>query len=287
MDYYKDIQMHPVQPMPIIQPALPVPPVSPMQSMPSVMPAPPMSPVMSMLPIPPVMPVQQALPTQMMSLISPVQLSPPRQDISIEMQRQLQDRCMQDMMQISKELSIKAGEAEIAVRKKDCEAVINVNSQEHLCKKKADIAARRELMKTEIFISEGGEIRITRQMFGEELNAKVPFTIKECTVFKTQNRKESILRFMFSDGLKRTGEIYFVDGALDDRTINKKFNAAGIRFGHSHEKETMLRQELIVKLISKAEVQYVPLKKGWYIENGFYKFCFPEDITFEEVRRNV
>ena len=203
------------------------------------------------------------------------------------MQNQLAYQAQLDVIKTNHEMAKELEKAEIAVRKNEVVKGTNIDAETTLLKIREDVRTRRELMKTDFELDSDGSVRISQQMFGGEMKDTSPFKIWDVRLLKNSSTEEEILTFIYELQTGKRGTVSISVEQIDERYVNKKFTAAGLSFGFSHGKESAMHQKLVAKLISVAPVKILPLTRGWYEYEGRPKFCFPEDFTFEEARKNV
>lgn len=167
---------------------------------------------------------------------------------------------------------------------------IEVSSAKAKAEMLSDIAAQRELQKLKVEVAFGQKVKMIRERFGGELFDETIFSVIRWENFiclEEEKVKDKVLRLVIMDGNSRKKVIFYCYRKLEDRYINKKFNAAGIIFGFSHVKEMRVRKIFLAKLIETASDYFIPAHHGWYRENGEIRFAFPEDFTWEEVEPYV
>jgi len=178
--------------------------------------------------------------------------------------------------------------AAIEIYKKKAMEDISTQAAAERDKQRADISSRRELQITNVEIQQGGKIRISRELFGDDFIGAVPFTYVQSFMLECSgNENEKILYVKLSSKDKREIEVYMDPEKLEDHYINKKCNSAGICFGFSHAKETLVRKILIDRVRSLAKPVPLCPKHGWYEKDGRIGYAFPETCTWEEVKKRV
>ena len=176
--------------------------------------------------------------------------------------------------------------SDLEIRKKiECERVETEAAVER-AKKKADVAARKELQRIMLNVNKNGDLQIIKELFEGEHRQTMPFRINASIIWRTRIAEESGI--LFASFLKSRDEevCVFLDmGRFLSREINRKMNAAGLRFGLSHMKEVQMRELLFERLREDAVVEYVPTKRGWYRRpDGQLRFAFPEDTVWKELK---
>lgn len=169
------------------------------------------------------------------------------------------------------------------LRKQEMER-ISVEAEEQKAMRRADVTSRRELQKTEIIIKRGEKVRMSKLLFGGKCSDQAEFSVDE--FFRLAcigNEKDKILAVTFQVFEKEKKTLYFWLNELDDKTINKKFNSAGISFGLANDKETSMRRILITKLIETSPICFIPPCHGWYKNGQEIRFSFPGECVWEEV----
>lgn len=174
--------------------------------------------------------------------------------------------------------------ANIEVAKRQALKEIEVLTEKQKAEKRADVASARELQLTGIHLDTDGTVRVCKETFGGNLENPFPFKILDWKIYKTDNNDDEVLYVLIAQ--KKHHGLYFWLNKMDDRSINKKFNQAGIMFGFSHYKETEMRSKLIMKLVEAADEVYIPPRHGWYIKNGKIHFAHPNEITWKEVKQH-
>lgn len=209
----------------------------------------------------------------------------PPLNAKLEMQLRYEDQ--REAIRAAHEISTAAHKAQIASNKKDADDEKDIRKAERMSIARANVNMQKELLKTNVEIGTGGEVLIVRQIFGGNLKDEPPFRITSWVLCKNGVNDEAILVFSYELAGGRKDVLYIDANNLADRVLNTKFNSGGLRFGFSHAKESMLRLALVVKLIQTAQIRYLPIVHGWYKEEGKFKYCFPDEYTFEEVKKHV
>lgn len=154
---------------------------------------------------------------------------------------------------------------------------------------RANIASLRRLQKTEIILTNDGEVEIRKELFGATKTGRSNFRIVNFTILQTQlqdEEKEVLLIEFNSAG--RSKNVFLDTSKLSSKALNEKFNRAGIRFNFAQRKEAELRESLVVKLQGIAPITVIPESHGWYHnQEGKLSFAFPMDQTWKEVRKQI
>lgn len=203
------------------------------------------------------------------------------------MQNQLAYQAELDAIKTNHGVAAEVEKAAIAIKKNEAMTEMSLEAEATRLMLKEDVRTRRELMKTGFEFEANGVIKISQQMFGGDMKDTPPFRVWDICLLKNPSTDEEILTFLYELKTGKSGFIHIDTNQMDERYINQKFNAAGISFGFSHGKETIMRQKLVTNMISIAPVKVLPMSRGWYESEGRPKFCFPEDYTFEEARKYV
>jgi len=152
----------------------------------------------------------------------------------------------------------------------------------------ADVASRRELQKLRVQVTMGQRVKVFREQFGGNLTDEAEFSVISCYSLICKEKEEDRLLYIQICGkTAKKIPIFLCYRKMDDRYINKKFNAAGVRFGFSYEKEVRVRKLLVEELVEIAPIYILPASHGWYRREGEPAFAFPEMQTWEEFERYV
>lgn len=190
-------------------------------------------------------------------------------------------------VEIRSRLQEKVESAQIEVAKKaQIEAICTFEKRKRE-EDRANIASLRCLQKTEIILTNDGEVEIRKELFGATKTDRSNFRIVNFTILQTQlqdEEKEVLLIEFNSAG--RSKNVFLDTSKLSSKALNEKFNRAGIRFNFAQRKEAELRESLVVKLQGIAPITVIPESHGWYRnQEGKLSFAFPMDQTWKEVRK--
>lgn len=154
---------------------------------------------------------------------------------------------------------------------------------------RANIASLRCLQKTEVVLTNDGEVEICKELFGATKTDRSNFRIVNYAILQSQlqDEEKEVLAIEFvCEGKKK--KVFLDTSKLSAKVLNQKFNKAGIHFKFSQRKEAELRENLVIKLQGIAPITVIPESHGWYRDDaGELKFAFPEDQTWEEVKRLI
>lgn len=192
-------------------------------------------------------------------------------------------------VEIRSRLQEKVESAQIEVAKKaQIEAICTFEKRKRE-EDRANIASLRRLQKTEIILTNDGEVEICKELFGATKTDRSNFRIVNFTILQTQlqdEEKEVLLIEFNSAG--RSKNVFLDTSKLSSKALNEKFNRAGIRFNFAQRKEAELRESLVVKLQGIAPITVIPESHGWYRnQEGKLSFAFPMDQTWKEVRKQI
>lgn len=192
-------------------------------------------------------------------------------------------------VEIRSRLQEKVESAQIEVAKKaQIEAICTFEKRKRE-EDRANIASLRRLQKTEIILTNDGEVEIRKELFGATKTDRSNFRIVNFTILQTQlqdEEKEVLLIEFNSAG--RSKNVFLDTSKLSSKVLNEKFNRAGIRFNFTQRKEAELRESLAVKLQGIAPITVIPESHGWYRnQEGKLSFAFPMDQTWKEVRKQI
>ena len=192
-------------------------------------------------------------------------------------------------VEIRSRLQEKVESAQIEVAKKaQIEAICTFEKRKRE-EDRANIASLRCLQKTEIILTNDGEVEIRKELFGATKTDRSNFRIVNFTILQTQlqdEEKEVLLIEFNSAG--RSKNVFLDTSKLSSKALNEKFNRAGIRFNFAQRKEAELRESLVVKLQGIAPITVIPESHGWYRnQEGKLSFAFPMDQTWKEVRKQI
>lgn len=175
----------------------------------------------------------------------------------------------------------------LEVKKKEAIEAIKTREIEEQAKRKADIKELQELRKLDLAILPNGELEIIKEEFGADRRNRANFRVAGYEIFCPLSEEAG--RIFHGEFILTMGDK--VDILIDirnmySREINVKYNGAGLAFGYSHEKETLLRVTLTMQLLSMARKTFLPVVRGWYRdEKGNLKFAFPEDWIWGDVMK--
>ena len=192
-------------------------------------------------------------------------------------------------VEIRSRLQEKVESAQIEVAKKaQIEAICTFEKRKRE-EDRANIASLRCLQKTEIILTNDGEVEIRKELFGATKTDRSNFRIVNFTILQTQlqdEEKEVLLIEFNSAG--RSKNVFLDTSKLSSKALNEKFNRAGIRLNFAQRKEAELRESLVVKLQGIAPITVIPESHGWYRnQEGKLSFAFPMDQTWKEVRKQI
>lgn len=192
-------------------------------------------------------------------------------------------------VEIRSRLQEKVESAQIEVAKKaQIEAICTFEKRKRE-EDRANIASLRRLQKTEIILTNDGEVEIRKELFGATKTDRSNLRIVNFTILQTQlqdEEKEVLLIEFNSAG--RSKNVFLDTSKLSSKALNEKFNRAGIRFNFAQRKEAELRESLVVKLQGIAPITVIPESHGWYRnQEGKLSFAFPMDQTWKEVRKQI
>lgn len=151
----------------------------------------------------------------------------------------------------------------------------------------ADVASRRAMQATEILISTDGIVTVTRELFDGKASKQKKIRVSDGKIYFCKNKEEEILYVSFQQATGRMSEMHLLLSALDQKTINRKFNIAGVNFGYGREKETQLRIQFVTVLTCVAQRVELPLRHGWVRMDGKLDIVLPDQLVWEEVRTRV
>lgn len=170
--------------------------------------------------------------------------------------------------------------AQIDVWKKYQMGLIEIESAKIKEQQRADISSIREYQKLSIEVVLGEEVTVSKELFGGLRCDKSCFKILDYKNYICDGKIVISVMLKTPDCVRI---VHFSLEKLDNLHINKKFNAAGISFGYSHEKETAARRLLLDELISKPRWQPIAPAHGWYMEGEQFAYAYPGDITWKEL----
>lgn len=175
--------------------------------------------------------------------------------------------------------------ARIELQKQAELSTIKVYESEHKAKVCADVATRREFLCTKILVGKDGTVSLNKELFGADAKGKLPIKILQAKKLMAMGSRHGsgILIIQVESNIGLECDLIFSPDHLENRFINRQFDKRGISFGFGLKKELEVRRELILHLLREAEVIEIPVKHGWYQEQGVWQYAFPESTTWKEV----
>lgn len=172
------------------------------------------------------------------------------------------------------------------IQKKNAISSMSISRSIQRAEALADVASMRELQRTLISFSAGGEVILQKECFGEGISGKLPIKIiavrQFCHLMDTENRALSVLV------QKENGEkcnLFWNPEKNENRWIRSVFEKNGISFGFGEKKENEIRRKILLALMEVAEIVVLPERHGWYQVGEKWEYAFPDDFTWEEVNR--
>lgn len=177
----------------------------------------------------------------------------------------------------------------LKVKKKAAIEAIKTHEIEERAKRKANIKELQELRKLEVEILPNGEVEIRKEQFGADRKSRANFRVARYEILCPLSEEAG--KIFHGEFILTTSDkvnILIDTRNMHSREINVKYNGAGLAFGYSHEKETLLRVTLTRQLLAMAQKTFLPVARGWYRdENGKLKFAFVEDWIWRDVVKYV
>jgi hypothetical protein len=175
--------------------------------------------------------------------------------------------------------------AKIELQKQAELSAIKVYESEHKAKVCADVATRRKFQCTKILIGKDGTVSLNKEQFGTGVKGKLPVRIIQAKKLMAMGsrRGSGILIIQAESDVGLEFNLIFSPDQLENRFINRQFDRWGISFGFGLKKELEVRRELILYLLREAELIEIPVKHGWYQEQGMWQYALPESTTWKEV----
>lgn len=180
------------------------------------------------------------------------------------------------------ELNHIAAKNEIELRMEVAKKKINVAANDENIMHRSDLNALSEMNISRVEITSDGHILYTKKGFERDAELQVPFSLQDYIILTGAQGDRKVLAVGYNIKKRRNG-LYIWSDRLDDRTISRKFDGAGLTCGLSRERERNFRRLLIQKCMSTAEEQWIPKRHGWYMRNEEMQFAFPEALTWKEV----
>ena len=146
---------------------------------------------------------------------------------------------------------------------------------------RANVASLRELQKLKIDISDSGAVKLEKELFGTRRYEEASFQIMGFCIWRCEERGSVLV--VKVQASKDPVIIYFSRANMEPSQINKKFNAAGVKFGFSHAKETGARLALVEEMLNVAPTYLIASRPGWYKSGEEIGYAFPGEATWAEV----
>lgn len=151
----------------------------------------------------------------------------------------------------------------------------------------ADISEEKELQRTIISFSAGGEAILQKEQFGKNIQGKLPVKILAARLFAHLDDIEaSVLSVILENENGRECCLFWNIRNLETRQIRIPFEKNGIMFGFGEKKENEIRKKFLAAMINIAKIMVLPERHGWYQVNGKWNYAFPEAMTWKEVEEN-
>lgn len=192
-------------------------------------------------------------------------------------------------VEIRSRLQEKVESAQIVIAKRaEIEAICTYEKKQR-AEDRANIASLRCLQKTEVVLTNDGEVEICKELFGATKTDRSNFRIVNYAILQSQlqDEEKEVLAIEFAcEGKKK--KVFLDTSKLSAKVLNQKFNKAGIHFKFSQRKEAELRENLVIKLQGIAPITVIPESHGWYRnQEGKLSFAFPMDQTWKEVGKQI
>lgn len=187
-----------------------------------------------------------------------------------------------DLWEMGEKAKIKVG---ADVERKTMLAEIELNSTVQKAERLADIRAKEQLKKTVLSCTADGSVILQREGFGEMISGKLPFKIKAAKCYCHIGDVQPEVLVLVVE--KENGEIVSLFWALEqveDRHIRKVFEKQGILFGFGEKKEKSIRRQILQLGRNIAKTCELPEEHGWYQFGYEWRYAFPEELTWKEVK---
>lgn len=178
-----------------------------------------------------------------------------------------------------------ASHAIVELSKKQELSNIKLSESKEMSKQHADIASERELQKTKVVIGDDGRVSLCKEQFNSVIKGQLPISVLSAfRLAPVENKQNEWVLFVEIQMLnKKKASLYIHSSQVENRIIKKKFREIGVSFGFGDKKEMEIKNGLISQLISTVPFFTIPVKHGWYMENGELNYAFPEEKAWKEV----
>lgn len=149
----------------------------------------------------------------------------------------------------------------------------------------SDIRAREQLQKTVLSCTADGSVILQREGFGETISGKLPLKIKAAKCYCHIGDVEPVVLVLVVE--KESGEtvsLFWMLEQVEDRYVRKVFERHGILFGFGERKEQSIRRQILQMARNMAKTCEIPEEHGWYQLGNEWRYAFPEELTWKEVR---
>lgn len=162
-------------------------------------------------------------------------------------------------------LLYKKAMAEIAVYESKCKSKV-----------RSDVKAQQDLQCTYVTVESDGVVSLQKQQFGTDIKGKLPIRITQTAIFSPPGKETSLFVICAENKSVRERKMIFEPGRLEKRHIRREFDRVGISFGFGEKKEAEVRKILVLKLLQQADTIELPLRHGWFQQEGEWRYTFPE-----------
>lgn len=171
------------------------------------------------------------------------------------------------------------------VEKKAVMAEIELKNTVEKAESLANIRAKEQLKKTVLSCNADGSVLLKREGFGETISGKLQIKIKGAKCFcHIGDVQPAVLVLVIEKESGETVSLFWMLEQTEDRHIKKVFERQGIHFGFGAKKELEIWRQILQMGRNISKTCELPEEHGWYQIGEEWRYAFPEDLTWREVK---